>query len=1649
MVTLAEKPTPVAIESDARSVWAGQRLPPVQGPLGPADGPVVRQFLGGFVAQENGTLVAQRAVAADVDARAMMLAGRRAQGTLRLEDGGPPTDAPRLEPALAALGVWVGGAAGRAWDADPRRAGVQTLVGRLAHMGALAVRDVSLRICPACAVARSPELIVYQEEDGETLLVRFPFVDGDRTVAALVWTDAAWRLLGTSALMVHPDVAYVIARYRRKGAEELVFTSKSSLERIRRWLPGSEVEVLEEHPGRHWEGRVYDHPLRHEFPMGGEMEPPCGTIVPVTDVSDTGTGVVPLIPGHGGTDTQIADRLRLPGWPLVTPKGRFDILFVHKYAGLELDSGNEFVARDLEEGGAIFARLRVRRGVPHCVRCGTALIWAPGRAWCLEPSRLPAEKVALYRSLLPKDRPIERLEVVPWPVSEPQRSDDSMSVALLECSSCDRLDSVENAAARCVCGGRRRAIRRRLLSAFDAAASAWAGVDPFAPSDAARLYVNERRRAPTLVHYIAAMSGVAGNVGDVRLTMLPTVPEQELPALVARYGADAVRAAFVRAQGSEGATATFTERCAQEARRLGAFWDTARRVLLPVDSAALVLYAQPITGSLGELLPEDRALLARYERMRVQATVDYDRSSPAVVHRRLFAFLENDLEQYLDWVAPRLAEAGAPPSRRVALHTLVHVLFGAAELLGPIAPFTAESVHRALRRSRASLFQEPPVGVDRTLLDPTRAKAWDRWLSVARALHRFRRSMGLSPATVVPSATVVVDSDPVADEYRAEASTIERLARVGKLEVGSPGAPWAGRRRQLKPREAEIQRVYSSRAAQIIHLLRRMPERKGTDATSGQGFSVTVNGQPTQILPSMVEWTETLPDRFVPVEWAGGELYASLPTGVPIPESPLPPLSRDGLEVVARVRHRLRGAAAPPPAVVIIAAPPALAADLSPALVSIARHLGVSDVRLVRSDAELPGHGRAHGRTRAGARWSFHLSTSVGPGREPKQRPARARGARVRPAYAPADLLPTVRNYADAEWIAREAAVRALGEELDQLVGAPLLGPAKSSIGWDAGLHDVAAYRAASWETLAGLPGFGRPIASALVAKFGGTIPPAPTSAERRAALGVLPWTQRAATPSEISIASSSGPADSATPGRPEIDVPIVSTPPVARGPPTMRKLESDRGPPPPHAPAESPPLPSPPPAARPSREPEDEARETPVARPPPELPIATAAESSMAPTDGGPVPDTLEPAGVELAAPPATPPPSPAAADERSSLPSAGEVADPVDETPDRPQLEIEPPAPASETSPPDPNVVPPAAASEEAIPVEVSPSSRVGTPEAPVEAEAIPPTTPAEPIPEALSEPAPTVEVPTEQPSAQTSTPEPPTRAPVDAPETMEVATETAPPVPEAEGPEIPSEPTLSPGTSPNEIPAPPVGSGSTGGDGAPPARDEESRANASSPEPPPPPLSPAEPPAAPPSAPTGPPTLVPPTALESSVAGTPPFPVVEPPLAPAPPPAPAEPVAASGIDLAVGPSYFPSLERFLEATSAGHQGICVVRDSPERIRAYVGSRPVEIRWLTNIGRGPTLKPTDLDGFSAFLAHAVSAEHVTAFFLEGVEYLVRLHGLERVVDRMAAFDRLAREHAARVWMPLNPKLLSGPELERFVARFGAAAGPDVTPPE
>ena len=166
----------------------------------------------------------------------------------------------------------------------------------------------------------------------------------------------------------------------------------------------------------------------------------------------------------------------------------------------------------------------------------------------------------------------------------------------------------------------------------------------------------------------------------------------------------------------------------------------------------------------------------------------------------------------------------------------------------------------------------------------------------------------------------------------------------------------------------------------------------------------------------------------------------------------------------------------------------------------------------------------------------------------------------------------------------------------------------------------------------------------------------------------------------------------------------------------------------------------------------------------------------------------------------------------------------------------------------------------------------------------------------------------------------------------------------------------------------------------------------------------------------------------------------------VAPTPTPVPAEPrppAPPTGVEIAAGDSLVSALGGFLDATAAGHRGVCVVRETPERIRARVGSRPIEVYWISNIGRGPSLRPADLDGLWALLRRKLVDDHDTAFFFEGIEYLVRLHGVDAVLTGMVEFDRLARENDARVWVYLTPALMKPSDIDRFRSTFGGSSTP------
>ena len=68
---------------------------------------------------------------------------------------------------------------------------------------------------------------------------------------------------------------------------------------------------------------------------------------------------------------------------------------------------------------------------------------------------------------------------------------------------------------------------------------------------------------------------------------------------------------------------------------------------------------------------------------------------------------------------------------------------------------------------------------------------------------------------------------------------------------------------------------------------------------------------------------------------------------------------------------------------------------------------------------------------------------------------------------------------------------------------------------------------------------------------------------------------------------------------------------------------------------------------------------------------------------------------------------------------------------------------------------------------------------------------------------------------------------------------------------------------------------------------------------------------------------------------------------------------------------------------------------------------------------------------------------------YLEGVEYLVRIHGPEKTLGLLRELDGLARSTQARLFVPVNPALMDPAGADRLLGEFGAGRPGDggVTP--
>jgi isoleucyl-tRNA synthetase len=258
----------------------------------------------------------------------------------------------------------------------------------------LLIRDYRISpYCPRCETPLSDHEMgqpdVYRTVFDPSVTVRFPV----RTVPEgasphlegadlLVWTTTPWTLVSNTAVAVHPDEMYAIAR--KSGHGDRVVVADSLFARVL----GEGWHVLARVKGTELAGITYQPPFDLVHIPDAHVVV-TGSFVTTED----GTGLVHLAPAFGADDMET---IRAHGLPVVNPirgDGHFEDT-VPLVGGMFFKDADPALVSDLENRGLLFRSELYEHSYPHCWRCHTPLMYYALPTWFIRTTAIKDQLLA-------------------------------------------------------------------------------------------------------------------------------------------------------------------------------------------------------------------------------------------------------------------------------------------------------------------------------------------------------------------------------------------------------------------------------------------------------------------------------------------------------------------------------------------------------------------------------------------------------------------------------------------------------------------------------------------------------------------------------------------------------------------------------------------------------------------------------------------------------------------------------------------------------------------------------------------------------------------------------------------------------------------------------------------------------------------------------------------------------------------------------------------------------------------------------------------------------------------------------------------------------------------------------------------------------
>jgi isoleucyl-tRNA synthetase len=654
------------------------------------------------------------------------------------------------------------------------------------YTAGLLVRDFRISpYCPRCGTALSDHEMgqddVYRVVSDPSVIVRLPL----RTLPAaaapqlagadlLVWTTTPWTLVSNTAVAVHPDEVYAIAR--KSGSGDRVVVADALLGRVL----GEGWHVTDRLTGAQLVGATYQPPFSLIDIPGAHR------VVPATFVTtEDGTGLVHLAPAFGADDMAAGRAHGLPVVNPVQPDGRFAEQ-VPLVGGVFFKAADERLIASLSDRGLLFSSRSHEHSYPHCWRCGTPLLYYALPSWFIRTTAIrdqllaqnaatnwqpPNIKDGRYGDWLRNnvDWALSRTRYwgTPLPIWVCPSDHVTCVGSLAELSTLAGTDVsgidphrpfVDDIVISCpACNERARRVAEVIDVWFDSGAmpfaqfgAPWQDEAEFQASFPAQFICEAIDQTRGWFYSLMAVSTLLfGRSAYENVVCLGLLVDErgrkmskhlgnvlEPMQLMEKHGADAVRW-FFAASGSPWSTRKIGDTILAEIVRkvLLTYWNTASFLVLYAGAATGQPTAPPPPGARPAL---DRWLLSELNALVRDVTTALEAFDSASAGRLLAAFIDDLSNWYVRRSRRRFWEGPATPDGAAAFATLTTVLDTLTRLLAPITPFITDYVWQALREESEpeSVHLAGWPEADQSLIDVSLASQ----MSLVRRLVELGRS---------------------------------------------------------------------------------------------------------------------------------------------------------------------------------------------------------------------------------------------------------------------------------------------------------------------------------------------------------------------------------------------------------------------------------------------------------------------------------------------------------------------------------------------------------------------------------------------------------------------------------------------------------------------------------------------------------------------------------------------------------------------------------------------------------------------------------------------------------------------------------------------------------------------------------------------